>query len=76
MGGKESKPEEEIIITQQQQTQQQQQQLSSDGFGPIHVIATCLVIIVMALAIRAIWRLLQNEINNKIRRTQSIATIV
>lgn len=76
MGGENSKPEE-IIIQQQQQQQPQQQQLQVEpGMGPIHVIAICMVVLITALLLRVVWRILMREIENRPRRSASVATIV
>lgn len=79
MGNADTKPSEEIVINQQQQQQQQLQQpqaSANDGVGPVHVIATCFVILLIALALRAVWKAIQKEIEAKVRRAPSIATIV
>lgn len=79
MGGKSSK-EEEIIIQQQQQQQASvpaQPIAVSSGIGPVHVIAVCAIIVVVALAARFLWRLITREIEIRTpRRTESVATIV
>ena len=57
----------EEIVVQQQQQQQAQQQLpvavtAESGVGPVHVIATCMIIFIAALLLRVIWRTLMREI--------------
>lgn len=79
MGGSGSKPTEEIIITQQQQQQQlqqQQQQPAETGFGPVHVIAACMVVLIIGYLLRVVWRAIMKEIENRPRRSVSVATIV
>lgn len=82
MGNSKTKPEEEIIINQNQQQQQQPQQFGSavtfsGGIGPLHVIAACLVILLLALAARFLWKVLTREIDIRSpKRVDSVATIV
>lgn len=76
MGSSESR-EEIVVQQQQQQTGQQQQSLPvASGIGPVHVIATCMVIIIAALLLRVIWQILMREIENRSRRSPTVATIV
>lgn len=76
MGAENSKSEE--IVIQQQQQQQGQQQLSpaGTGIGPIHVIAACMIVLLIAIVMRVVWRAIMREIETRPRRAESIANMV
>lgn len=65
----------EEIVVQQQQQQQQMQPVTSTGIGPVHVIATCMVIFIVAI-LRVIWQTLMREMESLPRRTNSVITKV
>lgn len=72
MGSGQSKPEEIVI----QQQQQQQQPLTDSGIGPMHVIATCMIVLLIAIFLKVVWRIIMREVETRPRRAQSLANIV
>lgn len=76
MGAEKSKSEEIIIQQQQQQQGQQQPSPSGTGFGPTHIIAACMVVLLIAIFLRLVWRVIMHEIETRPRRAESLANIV
>lgn len=75
--GTENSKSEEIVIQQQQQQQGQQQQPSpaGTGIGPTHIIAACMIVLLIAIFLRVVWRVIIREIETRPRRAQSMANI-